>query len=65
MVSGVLRETEAAESMDQHFKSKLWLHGVEGDSHLLADGRLYGADRAGKIGRSDDCGSTCEAFPIE
>src|SRR5690242_2379068 len=27
MVSGVLRETEAAESMEQHFKSKLRLHG--------------------------------------
>ena len=38
MVSGVLRETEAAESMEQHFKSKLRLHGVEGEWHLLADG---------------------------
>jgi len=37
-VSGVLRETEAAESMEQHFKSKLRLHGVEGEWHLLAEG---------------------------
>jgi nucleotide-binding universal stress UspA family protein len=38
MSPGVLRETEAAESMEQHFKSKLRLHGVEGEWHLLADG---------------------------
>ena len=38
MVSGVLRETEAAESMEQHFKSKLRLYGIEGEWHLLADG---------------------------
>jgi hypothetical protein len=38
MSSGVLRETEAAESMEQHFKSKLRLHGLEGEWHLLADG---------------------------
>ena len=38
MVFGVLRETEAAESMEQHFKSKLRLHGVGGEWHLLADG---------------------------
>jgi nucleotide-binding universal stress UspA family protein len=35
---GVLREAEAAESAEQHFKSKLRLHGVEGEWHLLADG---------------------------
>ena len=36
--SGVLREAEAAESGEQHFKSKLRLHGIEGEWHLLADG---------------------------
>ncbi|HXO92388.1 MAG TPA: universal stress protein [Stellaceae bacterium] len=36
--SGVLREAEAAESAEQHFKSKLRLHGIEGEWHLLADG---------------------------
>jgi len=35
---GVLREAEAAESAEQHFKSKLRLHGIEGEWHLLADG---------------------------
>jgi nucleotide-binding universal stress UspA family protein len=38
MVSGVLREAEAAESMEQHFKSKLRLHAIEGEWHLLVDG---------------------------
>jgi hypothetical protein len=33
----VLREAEAAESAEQHFKSKLRLHGIEGEWHLLAD----------------------------
>jgi nucleotide-binding universal stress UspA family protein len=36
--SGVLREAEAAEAAEQHFKSKLRLHGIEGEWHLLADG---------------------------
>jgi nucleotide-binding universal stress UspA family protein len=35
---GVLREAEAAGSAEQHFKSKLRLHGIEGEWHLLADG---------------------------
>src|SRR6266446_7458049 len=35
---GVLREAEAAESAEQNFKSKLRLHGIEGEWHLLADG---------------------------
>jgi nucleotide-binding universal stress UspA family protein len=35
---GVLREAEAAESAEQHFTSKLRLHGIEGEWHLLADG---------------------------
>jgi len=36
--SGVLREAEAAEAAEQHFKSKLRLHSIEGEWHLLADG---------------------------
>jgi nucleotide-binding universal stress UspA family protein len=36
--SGVLREAEAAEAAEQHFKSKLRLHGIEGEWHLLDDG---------------------------
>src|SRR4029077_11679721 len=36
--SGVLREAEAAEAAEQHFKSKLRLQGIEGEWHLLADG---------------------------
>src|SRR5438552_3311939 len=36
--SGVLREVEAAEAAEQHFKSKLRLQGIEGEWHLLADG---------------------------
>jgi nucleotide-binding universal stress UspA family protein len=35
---GVLREAEAAESAELHFKSKLRLHGIEGEWRLLADG---------------------------
>jgi hypothetical protein len=35
---GVLREAEAAEAAEQHFKSKLWLNSIEGEWHLLADG---------------------------
>jgi len=35
---GVLREAEAAESAEQHFTSKLRLHGIEGEWHLLTDG---------------------------
>ena len=35
---GVLREAEAAEAAEQHFKSKLRLNGIEGEWHLLADG---------------------------
>ena len=35
---GTLREAEAAESAEQHFKSKLRLHSLEGEWHLLADG---------------------------
>jgi nucleotide-binding universal stress UspA family protein len=38
MVSGALREAEAAESVEQHFKSKLRLHGIAGEWHLVADG---------------------------
>jgi len=38
VASGALRAAEAAESAEQHFKSKLRLHGVEGEWHLLADG---------------------------
>src|SRR5437870_5992051 len=38
MASGVLREAEAAESAEQHFKSKLRLQGIDGEWHLLADG---------------------------
>ena len=38
MATGVLRETEAAESAEQHFKSKLRLQGIDGEWHLLADG---------------------------
>src|SRR5258705_8691598 len=36
--SGVWREAEAAEAAEQHFKSKLRLHGIDGEWHLLADG---------------------------
>src|SRR5439155_17834582 len=36
--NGVLREAEAAESAEKHFRSKLRLHGIEGEWHLLADG---------------------------
>jgi nucleotide-binding universal stress UspA family protein len=36
--SGVLREAEAAEAAEQHFKSKLRFDGIEGEWHLLADG---------------------------
>ncbi len=35
---GVLREAEAAESAEQHFKSTLRLHSIEGEWHLLANG---------------------------
>jgi nucleotide-binding universal stress UspA family protein len=35
---GVLREAEAAEAAEQHFRSKLRLNGIEGEWHLLADG---------------------------
>jgi nucleotide-binding universal stress UspA family protein len=38
VASGALREAEAAESVEQHFKSRLRLHGIEGEWHLLADG---------------------------
>jgi nucleotide-binding universal stress UspA family protein len=38
VLSGVSREAQAAESAEQHFKSKLRLHGIEGEWHLLADG---------------------------
>jgi hypothetical protein len=31
VASGVLRAAEAAEAAEQHFKSKLRLHGVEGE----------------------------------
>src|ERR1700746_2948486 len=37
VASGAWRQAEAAESVEQHFKSKLRLHGVEGEWHLLAD----------------------------
>jgi hypothetical protein len=65
MSSGVLRETEAAESMEQHFKSKLRLHGVEGEWHLLADG-----DSAAliELAKSVDLTIACQTsdpFPIE
>ncbi len=36
-VSEVLREAEFAETVEQHFKSELRLHGIEGGWHLLAD----------------------------
>ena len=36
--SGVLRATEVAESVEQHFESRLRLHSIEGEWHLLADG---------------------------
>jgi nucleotide-binding universal stress UspA family protein len=35
---GVLREAEAAESAELHFKSKLRLNGIEGEWHLLPKG---------------------------
>ena len=35
---GVLREAEAAESAEQHFKSTLRLQSIEGEWHLLANG---------------------------
>ena len=38
MVSGALREAEAAESAEQHFRSKLRLSGIEGEWHLVPDG---------------------------
>src|SRR6266850_5733238 len=38
VVSSALREAEAAESAEQHFKSKLRLQGIDGAWHLLADG---------------------------
>ena len=37
-VSGALRAAEVAESVKQHFESRLRLHSIEGEWHLLADG---------------------------
>ena len=37
-VSGALRAAEAAESVEQHFTSRLRLHSIEGEWHQLADG---------------------------
>ena len=36
-VSGALRAAEAAESVEQHFNSRLRLHSIKGEWHLLAN----------------------------
>jgi len=62
---GMLREAEAAESAEQTLQEQAAASRYRGRVAPPGRWRFCGADRARKIGRSDDCRSTCAEFPVE